>query len=257
LSQRDKRASEGKIMVWWWWIIPGVLAVIGLAFALSGLGWMFRGRPVKGGRGVVIGAVPMTIGAVIALLGLNIQTYHRLGVDRQHIATLEFTAKADQPQSYLVEITEYDENGQALEPRTYDLSGDEWMLRSRVIRWKPWATVLGLDAQYRLESLDGTYRDPDQRRTTLPTVVDLRPTRRTGVDFYPAARAMSERVPLLNISAGPQPGEAIYWPIAHNARYEIFLTAQGDLRADPEGTAAVDAVNQWGATRVRVEDTRP
>ncbi len=44
-------------MVAWWWVIPGFVAVVGLAFALSGVGWMFRGRPFKGGRGVIGGAL--------------------------------------------------------------------------------------------------------------------------------------------------------------------------------------------------------
>ena len=56
-------------MVWWWWIIPGFVAVIGLAVALSGLGWMFRGRPFKGGRGVFGGALFLGIGAIIAIVG--------------------------------------------------------------------------------------------------------------------------------------------------------------------------------------------
>ena len=59
-------------MVWWWWIIPGFVAVIGLAIALSGVGWMFRGRPFKGGRGVLGGGVFLGIAAIAGLLGLNI-----------------------------------------------------------------------------------------------------------------------------------------------------------------------------------------
>src|SRR5437868_14933995 len=74
-------------MAWWWWIIPGFVAVIGLAFALSGIGWMFRGRPFKGGRGVLGGGVFLGIAAIVGLLGLNIQTYARLTAERQ-VATV-------------------------------------------------------------------------------------------------------------------------------------------------------------------------
>ena len=90
-------------MVWWWWIIPGFVAVIGLAFALSGLGWMFRGRPVKGGRGVLGGAVFLGIGALIGLLGLNVQSYHLLTYERP-VATIELTQKG--PQLYEAIVTE-------------------------------------------------------------------------------------------------------------------------------------------------------
>ena len=90
-------------MVWWWWIIPGFVAVIGLAFALSGLGWMFRGRPVKGGRGVLGGAVFLAAGAVIGLMGLNIQTYHRLGEAQRQVATIQF----QQVNRYNVTLTEF------------------------------------------------------------------------------------------------------------------------------------------------------
>src|SRR6185503_7585808 len=90
-------------MVWWWWVIPGFVAVIGLAFALSGVGWMFRGRPFKGGRGVLGGGVFLGIGAIAGLLGLNIQTYHRLTYERP-VATIELHQKG--PQLYDATVVE-------------------------------------------------------------------------------------------------------------------------------------------------------
>lgn len=238
-------------MVWWWWIIPGFVAVIGLAFVLSGLGWLFRGRPFKGGRGVLGGALFLGVGAVLGLIGLNIQTYHRLAEARQCVATLHFTG-VGVPNTYRLVVTEpvsplADCNnvtsGQAHE--FAEVRGDEWMMRARVIRWKPWATVLGLNAQYRLDSLDGTWSDQETRRTTLPTVADLRPVPSTGIDFLPLAETVSKYAPILE--AGPTAGEAAYWPIANDARYYVYLTAQGDLRVETANNAAVDAVNEWMA----------
>ena len=37
----------------------------------------------------------------------------------------------------------------------YPLHGDEWRVEAQVLRWKPWANVLGLDTQYRLDRLSG------------------------------------------------------------------------------------------------------
>src|SRR5262249_49140791 len=90
-------------MVWWWWIIPGFVGVVGLALLLSGLGWLFRGRPFKGGRGVAGGAVFLGIGAIVGLLGLNIQTYNRLTYE-EPVAFIELHKKG--PQLFEATVTE-------------------------------------------------------------------------------------------------------------------------------------------------------
>jgi hypothetical protein len=234
-------------MVWWWWIIPGFVAVIGLAFALSGLGWMFRGRPFKGGRGVLGGGIFLAVGAVLGLIGLNIQTYHRLGEAQRQVATIAFEKVEGTENTYDVTLTEAPaEDGTAGAVHNFQATGDDWMISSRVLRWKPWATVLGLDAQYRLDRFDSRYRDIATAQTTPPSVYDLRPQRRTGVDFLPIVSAVGDKLPLVDV---PEHGQAVYWPMADGAIYRVDITAQGQLLPDEVNEAAAEAVASWGTTR--------
>ena len=231
-------------MVWWWWIIPGFVAVIGLAFALSGLGWMFRGRPFKGGRGVLGGAAFLGVGALIGLIGLNVQTYHRLGEAQRQVATIQFQETGTR--TYNVTLTEFNDDGSTGAVRNFTAVGDDWMLRARVLRWKPWATVLGLDAQYRLDRFDSSYRDIAEARATPPSVEDLRPQRRTGLDFLPVAQTVGKWVPVVDT---PEHGQAVYWPMADGAIYRVNITSQGQLLPDEVNEAAAEAVATWGTTR--------
>jgi hypothetical protein len=206
---------------------------------------MFRGRPFKGGRGVLTGGVFLGIGAILGLVGLNIQTYHRLGEAQRQVATIEFQQSGEQ--TYDVIITEAPkEDGTPGDVHNFSATGDDWMISARVLRWKPWATVLGLDAQYRLDRFDSRYRDIATAQTTPPSVEDLRPQRRTGVDFLPLAQSVSRYAPLIDT---PEHGQAVYWPMADGARYRIDITAQGQLLPDEINEEAAEAVAQWGATR--------
>lgn len=226
-------------MVWWWWIAPAVVAVFGLAVVLSGLGWMFRGRPFKGGRGIFGGALVLGIGAGIGLIGLNIQTYHRLTNERP-VATIELRQKGPQLfEATLIEEANGDIPGTT---RTFDVHGDEWRLEARVLRWKPWATVLGLDSQYRLDRFSGRYSETLDEQTKERTVVDLRPERRTGIDFLPVARVAAQYLPLVDI---PNFGNGVYMPMADGARYKVTILSSGGLLPRTDNEEAAEAVANW------------
>jgi hypothetical protein len=165
------------------------------------------------------------------------------------VATIEFRQTGDR--TYDVTLTEADaEDGTAGAVHSFSATGDDWMIRARVLRWKPWATVLGLDAQYRLDRFDSSYRDITEARTTPPSVEDLQPERRTGIDFLPVVQTLGQWVPLVDT---PQHGQAIYWPMADGAIYRVDITAQGQLLPDEVNEAAAQAVAEWGTTRVPVQ----
>ena len=226
-------------MVWWWWILPGVVAVIGLAFALSGLGWMFRGRPFKGGRGVLGGAVFLGLGAIFGLLGLNVQTYHRLTYERP-VATIEITQKGPQLFDAVVTEppTEQDPEGSV---RTFEVHGDDWRMEARVLRWKPWANVLGLDSQYRLDRFSGRYTDTQQELTGERSAYDIRPTRQSGIDLWSTAREYSRYAPVVDTLYG----SGAYMPMANGARYEVRITQNGLIARPTNEIGAEAASSGW------------
>lgn len=221
-------------MVWWWWIIPGVVGVIGLAIVLSGLGWMFRGRPLKGGRGVLGGAVFLGAGALVSLLGLNIQTYHRLTFERP-VATIELTQRGPQLFDATVVEPPSAENPEGI-TREFEVHGDEWRVEARVLKWKPWANVLGLDSQYRLDRFSGRYTDTQQELTGERSAYDIRPTRQSGIDLWPLAREFSNYAPLVDTLYG----SGAYMPMSDGARYEVRITQNG-LIARPTNEVAAEA----------------
>ena len=221
-------------MVWWWWIIPGVVGVIGLAIVLSGLGWMFRGRPMKGGRGVIGGGVFLGVAGLVSLLGLNIQTYHRLTYERP-VATIELTQRG--PQLFSATVVEPPTPDTPEEiTRDFEIHGDEWRIEARVLKWKPWANVIGLDSQYRLDRFSGRYTDTQQELTGERSAYDIRPQRQSGIDLWPLAREFSKYAPLVDTLYG----SGAYMPMADGARYEVRITQNG-LIARPTNEMAAEA----------------
>lgn len=215
-------------MVWWWWILPTVVGVIGLAVVLSGLGWMFRGRPFKGGRGVIGGGLVLAVGAVVGLLGLNLQTYHRLTWEKP-VAEIELRQIA--PQQYSATLTQPDGTS-----NEFELRGDEWRVEARVLKWKPWANVLGLDTQYRLDRLSGRYQDTQQELHGERSAYDIRPERTSGIDLWPVARQASKYAPVVDTLYG----SGAYMPMSDGAKYEVRITQSG-LLARPTNEAAAEA----------------
>ena len=175
-----------------------------------------------------LGAVSLL--ALLALAGLgvavalNLRTYARL-THEEPVAELSFEARA--PQRYRATLTTVPD----LQKRSFELAGDDWQLDARVLKWRGWATLLGLDARYRLERVSGRYRDIEQERTAPRSVYALgeEPT----FDLWSLASQYPDWLPFVDAVYG----SATYLPMAEGATYEVSLTQSG-LIARPQNAAA-------------------
>jgi hypothetical protein len=210
------------------WIAAGALGLLGIVFTFTGLRGSGR-RPVSGGFGAIVGLVLLGAGGIAALLGVNLRTYERLTTE-QMAARLDFVQQG--PQAYQATLTLPDG-----EVKEFELSGDDWQLDARVIKFPGWANVAGLDAVYRLDRIAGRYHDVNQEMNGVRTVYAVFDD--PGIDVWKLAREQGRS---LQIDASF--GSGVYHPMADGASYEISMT-QSSLVSRPANPAATEAVGRW------------
>lgn len=234
-------------MVWWWWVLPALVGFVGVVFFLNALGGLFRGRIVSGGLGAVGGGGLMAAAGIAALAGMNLQTWSRLTTERP-VATISLNQLG--PQYFEATVTQPATGDDQL-PRSavYPLHGDEWRIEAQVLKWKPWANVLGLDTQYRLDRLSGRYQSIDQELNATRSVHSLRgdeagplPWR---VDVWETARKYRHRVDAVDTLYGG----AAYMPMADDATYEVAITQSGLIARPTNAQARAASAGGWTQAR--------
>jgi hypothetical protein len=219
------------------WLDPGLAAAV-LVSVLLGLICLFAAfshlrqrHLVRSGFQGALAVVLLGAAVILLLVGINLHTYQRLTYEKP-IGNLVFRRIG--PQHYQARLTGIPEQSTA----AYDLYGDEWQIDARVLRWKPPATLLGLDARYRLERLSGRYHDITQEMEAPRVVYNLAPS--AGLDLWSLIGTLQRYVDWMDAYYG----SATYLPMADKARYEISLTQSG-LVARPMNEEARRAVNRW------------
>lgn len=237
-------------MFWWWWIAPTALAIIGVLILFAGLGSLFKGKLFGGFFGTLGGAALLAAALGAALLGQNVQTYSRLTYERP-VASLSIRQLA--PQYFEVTVTQPAQGELPARTAVYPVNGDEWRMEAQVLKWKPWANVVGLDSQYRLDRLSGRYQNIEQERTGARSVHALSGGDDNGgvLEYVPwklsvwdAARKYRRYIDAVDTLYG----SAAYMPMANGATYEVWITQSG-LIARPTNEAA-RAASAGGFVRV-------
>lgn len=219
------------------WLDPGLAAAVlvavllGLICLFAAFSYLRRRRLLRSGFQGVLAMVLLGGAALLLLVGINLHTYQRLTFEKP-IGELVFHRIGSQ--HYQARLTGVAGQSTA----AYDLYGDEWQIDARVLKWKPPATLLGLDARYRLERLSGRYREITQEMEAPRAVYNLAPA--GGLDLWSVIGKLRPYVDWVDAYYG----NAAYLPMADGARYQISITQSG-LVARPVNEEARRAVNRW------------
>ena len=166
----------------------------------------------------------------IGLLGINLLTYHRL-THEQPALEAQFKRAGDARYAALLTYP-------SGETQELALNGDEWQVDARVLKWKPFADLLGFDTAYRLERISGRYSDIAREREQQRTVYALNPP--NSVDAWTLLRNWRRYIPW----ADALYGSAVYVPMSDGARYQVVVSQSG-LVARPLNEPARQAVGAW------------
>lgn len=150
------------------------------------------------------------------LLAASIFSFYQL-TDETLIAELEFDRIGEQ--RYLAMLR----TGDFCTPEPYTVLGDQWRVDAQFLKWHYWATMIGLESHYRLERLEGRYRDAGEQNT--------RPTRAHAL-AEPSAidiGGLAEGLGRLNFLADASYGSSTYHDIDTGLIYLVYKSPTGIL----------------------------
>jgi hypothetical protein len=208
-----------------------VLAALGLFTLAVALRRLFRVRLFAATKSTLAALLLIASAAALLVVSSNLRSYARL-THEEPIGELAFVGQG--PQQFRATLTRVPTGDE----QTFILDGDEWQLDARVLKWRGFANLLGLDARYRLERISGRYSDIDQERAGPRTVYALAAD--SPIDLWAIARAHPSWLPFVDALYG----SATYLPMADGARYRVTISQTG-LLARPSNDAAEQANRAW------------
>ncbi len=218
-------------------IVSVLIAIVGLAFAITGIKRLIQRRFLRAAGLELSGLFFLLLSSSAFLLASNLYTYQRL-VYEQAVAEISFQKIGEQ--QFRADINALDSDFQ----QTVNLNGDEWQLDAQVLMWQGVATLLGLDANYRLHRISGRYvdiTDEQQRpRTVFSLVKSPAYIEDDTFDLWKFAHNNQNWLQWIDAVYG----SAVFLPMSDGARYSIAISRTG-LIARPDNDEARKAVSQW------------
>lgn len=209
----------------------GAFITLGLIFIALAIRRIVRGKIISAGIQSLSGASLLFAGLLMLSIAANLYSYGRL-THEQYIADLTFEQIDEQQFLVIINYQNEDKVDEFL------ISGDEWQIDARVIKWHGWAQLLGLNAQYRLERISGRYSDIDDEREKPRSVYSL--GQKDKIDYWKLIGRYKKWLPWVDAYYG----SATYLPMTDAISYSLSVTQTG-LIARPKNIQTNKNLKLW------------
>ena len=216
-------------------IISALLVITFVALFMRGWSRFKRGKLLRAGL-YTLPALSVLLSLFILLLALsNLMTYQRLTYERDIV---ELAIEKLSEQNYQVKLS-YIDSGEDEVIQQFQIRGDEWRLEARILKWRGWANLLGLDSYYQLDRISGRYRDIELANSKPVSAYQLSKPQR-GINLWQLKRLMKSNLPFLDAYFG----QGIFLPLQDGASFFIAINQSG-LIARPANEIGQQALDNW------------
>jgi hypothetical protein len=189
--------------------LVGVVCLAAARRALRERRWL--GSALRG----LAGALGLTLAALAATVAIGIRGYRALTYE-----DVAATVKTEPlgPQRFRATVV-FPDRRLAM----YELAGDAFYVDAHILKWHPWANLLGLHTAYELDRVTGRYNSMTDERTRPHTVYSV--TQARPIDLFFLAR----RFRLLGPLVDAEYGSAAFVAGTEPAEYEVRVSTTGLL----------------------------
>jgi len=195
--------------------VAAVLALLGLVVAVSGLRALRRGRVLSFSTRTLSALLFAALGALCLVLLAATQGYRAL--TREDVAC-EVHVQPTGAQAFSARFV-FPDGHEAV----HTLMGDQLYVDAHILKWKPWANVLGLHTAYELDRVGGRYASLDDERDKPRTIVSIAASK--SLDLFDLRRRYGPLALLVDTDYG----SATFVDVRSPAVFEVRVSTTGLL----------------------------
>jgi len=192
-----------------------LFGVLGVILVIAGIGSFIYMEFKQCAIRLLAGLVLIALGTLAGAISVGMMGYRAL--TREEVAA-RITVRPSGPQRFIATFR-FPDGREA----TYDLAGDEIYVDAHILKWHPYANMIGLHTGYEIDRVAGRYHAIKDEKDATRTLHAL--SRDKPVDLYALRRRHAFLSPLFDAEYG----SATFVPVTRPAELELRVSTTGLL----------------------------